>query len=317
MPTRGTVIGFALPWLNIMAYQLELKERQGEGQVGIHRPPEGTVHRKKSAVTYISAGSETKSQTPQLNRSKEPLYKDPLASSKLEMIKNIRAQRAAAETKKTEAIERAKLLIAEAEKAAKALEVAATRSPFARASLLETRKLIAEAIQSIESIDIGPITSQENGTYPSFASTGLINRVEKEIDADNEGLNGADQSEVNGSQALASSSNDDFDFVKYTLQNLLNDEEELLPTSSDEYGLPPLDLDNLIKQLGQVELNGNGQVEINGNGQVELNGNTKHDKSLPANGAKFQSMREEAPSNSTTVTKKWVRGRLIEVAEGD
>lgn len=36
------------------------------------------------------------------------MYKDPLANSKLEMIKNIRAQRVAAETKKTEAIERAR-----------------------------------------------------------------------------------------------------------------------------------------------------------------------------------------------------------------
>lgn len=37
-----------------------------------------------------------------------PLYKDPLASFKLEMIENTRTQRAAAENKKTEAIARAK-----------------------------------------------------------------------------------------------------------------------------------------------------------------------------------------------------------------
>lgn len=35
-------------------------------------------------------------------------YKDPLASLKLEMLKDIRAQRAAAESKKTEVIVRAK-----------------------------------------------------------------------------------------------------------------------------------------------------------------------------------------------------------------
>lgn len=44
----------------------------------------------------------------QLKRSKSPVYKDPLVSSKLEMIKNIRVQRAAAETKQIEAIERAR-----------------------------------------------------------------------------------------------------------------------------------------------------------------------------------------------------------------
>lgn len=37
-----------------------------------------------------------------------PKYEDPLASSKLEMIKNIRARRAAAENEKNEAITRAK-----------------------------------------------------------------------------------------------------------------------------------------------------------------------------------------------------------------
>lgn len=43
-----------------------------------------------------------------LKRNNTPLYKDPLASSKLEMLKNIRAQRAAAENKKIEAVARAK-----------------------------------------------------------------------------------------------------------------------------------------------------------------------------------------------------------------
>lgn len=43
-----------------------------------------------------------------LKRNNSPLYKDPLASSKLEMLKNIRTQRAAAENKKIEAVARAK-----------------------------------------------------------------------------------------------------------------------------------------------------------------------------------------------------------------
>jgi hypothetical protein len=53
----------------------------------------------------------TRSPIQQLRRrSRTPSYKDPLASSKLEMIKNIRAQRIATETKKNEAIERARLV---------------------------------------------------------------------------------------------------------------------------------------------------------------------------------------------------------------
>ncbi|CAL5439038.1 unnamed protein product [Camellia sinensis] len=94
--------------------------------------------KKKANDTDNSTGNVTESQKRRTRlRSNMPLFKDPLASSKLEMIKNIRAERAAAENKKTEAIERAKLLKAEAEKAAKALEAAATRSPLAQASSLK------------------------------------------------------------------------------------------------------------------------------------------------------------------------------------
>lgn len=41
-------------------------------------------------------------------RNATPSYKDPLASSKLEMIRKIRAERAAMENKRKEATERAK-----------------------------------------------------------------------------------------------------------------------------------------------------------------------------------------------------------------
>ncbi|KAL7203475.1 hypothetical protein ACSBR2_016707 [Camellia fascicularis] len=129
--------------------------------------------KKKANDTDNSTGNVTESQKRRTRlRSNMPLFKDPLASSKLEMIKNIRAERAAAENKKTEAIERAKLLIAEAEKAAKALEAAATKSPLAQASLIETRNLIAKAIQSIE---IGQIDSHGNGRHPSIALAELVN----------------------------------------------------------------------------------------------------------------------------------------------
>ncbi|KAL7203481.1 hypothetical protein ACSBR2_016713 [Camellia fascicularis] len=133
--------------------------------------------KKKANDTDNSTGNVTESQKRRTRlRSNMPLFKDSLASSKLEMIKNIRAERAAAENKKTEAIERAKLLIAEAEKAAKALEAAATKSPLAQASLIETRNLIAKAIQSIE---IGQIDSHGNGRHPSIALAELVNQAER------------------------------------------------------------------------------------------------------------------------------------------
>lgn len=262
---------------------------------------------KTTSHILDSAGSETKSQNQKtrLKKSNSPMYKDPLANSKLEMIKNIRAQRAAAETKKTEAIERARLLIAEAEKAAKALEVAATRSPLAHASLMETKKLIAEAIQSIESIEAGQISSHENSRDPSFSSAVPVNHVEKEMDAGIEGLNQADQRKVNGTKTLVSSKNDneDFDFGKFTWQDLLNGDMELLSTSSSGYGLSPLDLDSLIGSTKQLDQQPNLNVE-------------REDNPLP-NGSKLKPRKEAAPANSVTTTKKWVRGRLVEVAEED
>ncbi|GMP43251.1 hypothetical protein CsSME_00012685 [Camellia sinensis var. sinensis] len=128
--------------------------------------------KKKANDTDNSTGNVTESQKRRTSlRCNMPLFKDPLASSKLEMIKNITAERAAAENEKTEAIERAKLLKAEAEKAAKALEAAATKSPLAQASLIETRNLIAKAIQSIE---IGQIDSHGNGRHPSIALAELV-----------------------------------------------------------------------------------------------------------------------------------------------
>lgn len=55
-----------------------------------------------------SSKSENKFQCQQLRKRKASLYKDLHASSKLEMIKSIRAQRPTAETKKAEVIERAR-----------------------------------------------------------------------------------------------------------------------------------------------------------------------------------------------------------------
>ncbi|EPS63459.1 hypothetical protein M569_11323, partial [Genlisea aurea] len=88
-------------------------------------------------------------------RSKAPSYKDPFSNHKLEMLKSIKAQREAAATdhQGSEAVSRARMLIAEAEKAARALEVAAGKNPLAYSSLMESKKLIAEAVAVMESIE--------------------------------------------------------------------------------------------------------------------------------------------------------------------
>ncbi|KAM4110575.1 hypothetical protein ACJW30_05G002100 [Castanea mollissima] len=276
------------------------------------RPSDGTrmskrspMKKKDSDMSNSSEGeAKIQNQRLRLRRNNAPYYKDPQASSKLEMIKNIRAKRAVVETKKTEAIERARLLIAEAEKAAKALEIAATKSPIARASLMETRKLIAEAIRSIESIETGQISSHENGSFPSIASDDLISQVDKDSSAKIEVLNHADLREVNGTPIVPSKDDDDFNFSKFALHELLNNEEELLPSSFSGSGSSPFGFDGLMKQ----------SCSKNDLDQAEPNGYGEYRKDPLLNGTDVESLKEETPK-LVPVTKKWVRGRLIEVAE--
>lgn len=54
-------------------------------------------------------------------------------------------------------------MIGEAQRAAEALEAASAKSPMAEASLVETRKLIAEAISYIKSIETGNSGSLQDG----------------------------------------------------------------------------------------------------------------------------------------------------------
>jgi len=86
---------------------VERKERK--------RPSSNGQTRKRSPSTKKDdinglALNKPKSQTQQvrLDKSSIPKYMDPFASSKLEMLKNIRTQRAAIDNKKDEALARAK-----------------------------------------------------------------------------------------------------------------------------------------------------------------------------------------------------------------
>ncbi|GFZ04362.1 hypothetical protein Acr_16g0009860 [Actinidia rufa] len=266
----------SLPFPDITVYQSELKGSRGEGQV------------------------------------------DPLASSKLEMIKNIRAQRAATETKKTEAIEQAKLLIAEAEKAANALEVAAMTNPLAQASLTETRKLIAEAIQSIQSIEIGQINSHEDAQHPATTPVELVNHAEKKTYPGIHCLEQTDHGKVNGTQAMVSSKSDikDFGFGEFNFQDLFNGKDEGLPTSSTGYGL--LNGKNEVYRTGNNDHRLHPFVEpsrfTEQLSQFESNGKIgQENELLPGGDDDVQLEKKEIPPNSTPVTKKWVRGRLVEV----
>ncbi|XP_022723711.1 uncharacterized protein LOC111280506 isoform X2 [Durio zibethinus] len=305
----------------------EYRERVFSGLANYHGIPDGAERKPKRKPTAVTQSKQSPSKRKasdtnhsstgettspferlRLRRRNKPLYKDPMVSSKLAMIKNVRAQRAAEKSKKTEAVERARLLIGEAEKAAKALEVAAMKSPVARSSLIETRKLIAEAIQSIESIERGQVTSDENGGYISVDSAEPIkvSQVQKKMQSEKGGLSQADKKEVNGNQILSLRKNEEFNFPNFMFPMIVNGEgDELTSPSSNNYSLSTTNFESLIKKS-----NSSKQLD-----QLVTNGIIKDEKNPLPNGTKVKLKDDYVPSKAVAVTKKWVRGRLVEVTE--
>lgn len=180
-------------------------------------------------------------------------------------------------------------MIAEAEKAAEALEVAAVRSPIARASLLETRKLIAEAILSIESIHRGitspieavPILSNQSLPMPqhhAYPLSGQTDHIREER-------------KVNGSAV----------------------EIQTLDVKTDKcsFGHPlscnQLGLEDMV--YGSME----DASEIAGPNGLLI---SKGDPLPSGSETNPRSQEEDWPSKlAINVTKKWFRGRLVDVTE--
>ncbi|CAA6666842.1 unnamed protein product [Spirodela intermedia] len=134
-----------------------------------HGIPEGEERKwrkKPSRPQSLDQGSAgklalgTKSPDMESKSIREVVQRKKISSSS--SFKDPRHQRAAMATKKRAATKRAIILIARAEKAARALEAAEPKSPLTRALLQEARELIAEARRSVESIESGPwATSHE------------------------------------------------------------------------------------------------------------------------------------------------------------
>lgn len=207
-------------------------------------------------------------------------------------------------------------MIAEAEKAAEALEIAAQKSPLAHASLIETRKLISEAIQSIESIEKEVAFTDGNLSPPS---TELVSHTADEIGA----LDDAGE-RINGWHAVMplESGINDLENGQHALQGLLNGKSSALLSSSGEYGLLG-DRDEVYQLISSdispekganITQPSTSTQKLDGDEANESPGDEK--KPLP-NGLISESKIEEAPSQPpTTTTKKWVRGKLVEVGEG-
>jgi len=128
---------------------------------------------------------------------------------------------------------------------------------------------------------------------------------------------------IDGTQALESRESDikDYGFSKFNFQYLLDGDDEVLPTTGDllngkeqlyqtgssDYGWSPSELNSVLKQSGITE-----QLS-----QLESNGKNILQKEVAPGGAEFKPEKEVKPPSSTTITKKWVRGKLVEVVELD
>ncbi|XP_074301906.1 uncharacterized protein LOC141633320 isoform X2 [Silene latifolia] len=289
------------------------------GLAKYHRIPEGAerkvrkkqsgedstnTSRKKSEKEKSTANGST--QLPKLKKRNVPKYKDPLSTSKLEMLKSIRAQRGTSDTMKIEALERAKLLIAEAQKAAKALEVAATRSPVARASLIEAHKLIAEATQSIKSIENGELPPQDNvqSGHQEYAGKGGETLTE---DADQR-YNIA----VNGKKTITPKVNQEYQKMVNGFQSMKPGEDRNLDTNLYHKHTLPTSLGGYMLGLSLESFAEKQDIKERTEKQYPLGKN-----GVPSvNGVKLQNHEEHAHPTAKSATKKWVRGRLVEVGEG-
>ncbi|KAG9443898.1 hypothetical protein H6P81_015238 [Aristolochia fimbriata] len=249
-------------------------------------------------------------------KKKPPSYKDPLANSKLEMIKKIRAERITMETRTLEAMDRARLLIAEAEKAAKALEPAALISSLARASLLETRRLIAEATSSLEAIESGQLVTTEGGNNNNSSfieSNGVIDDFRKDPASGRNDII-SDSKGVNGTPVLPSNSSNsgDLNFGKIALQNMVAEREQLSVTLGVEEieARIPGHVSHFIPAEDAMEW---PQTKSKPQGFQEAEGAEKNEQ--PQSEYVRGASTKVGTSTATTSKKKWVCGRLVEVVD--
>lgn len=212
-------------------------------------------------------------------------------------------------------------MISEAEKAAKALEIAAKTSPLAHASLMESRMLIAEAHKLIESIEIEDAATSyedENGNDLSESPTEPV----PNLDAQN--LELIKPAKVNGVHSFPASfeETDSFSFDEFGFLDFING------NGSNPYSLE-------TQETGQQQLhqtNSNGHVSSVLDGMMNCSDLTKnpadrkpnpngisvnHTQSSSINQLELPSENAEAPKKPANKIKKWVRGRLVEVAEAE
>lgn len=300
------------------------------GEPGVKK--QTTRKKPMQAKPVILEDAHGKSAALKRKKSATP-YKDPMAVEKLEMISKIRAQRTAQEIEKKEAIRRARTLIAEAEKAADALETAAAINPFAQASLIEARKLVTEARVSLECVD--DEEPQETASNDVSGSSVLLNLHDHRhglemqngsnlLKQENKPANGMEfpPSSVNGLAFHLDVS--ELSGTKQLYQRIENSMERafLLPSASSklksangDYGI--IDLHVRESMVDDTAKHKGITAETCPPGTLELEEDPPSPRSAEKAGTREDypggKPEEDAPSSEEKARMRWVRGRLIKV----
>ncbi|OEL36277.1 hypothetical protein BAE44_0002704 [Dichanthelium oligosanthes] len=286
----------AMKKIPIQARAVSLEDAHGKG---------ATVKRKKSATPY----------------------KDPMAGEKLEMLSKIRAQRAALEIEKKEAIQRARSLIAEAEKAADALETAAAMSPFAQASLIEARNLVTEARVSLECVDVeGPPENACNDMSEDSALLDYDHRLETQNESnvlkqENKSVNGIKFHPSNANGISFHFDVSAFTGIKQLYQRIEDSMERafLLPSASSKLKAVNGDFGILDFQLRQSMINELAKHDCIAAESTDPPGTLEEDAPRSAENAETRencppgTVEEDTPSCKEKAKMRWVRGRLVKV----
>lgn len=199
-----------------------------------------------------------------------------------------------------------RLLIAEAEKAAKTLEMAAPKSPLAQASLMETRMLIAEARRSIGIIEAGTSTTQEFRDEKTLDSSGQLNHFQSSSGLPNSKK--LDQRPVNGFHHPISTEirPKDMNLGKFSSQTAVNGWTPLTATQSTESIDVGLTLD--AKSVAKGVENSDSSF---------ISRSMKYEKDPSKGDSEAPGVETSLPSSTFPVKskKRWFRGRLIEVED--
>lgn len=297
------------------------------GETGVKR--ETTKKKPMQARTLSLEDAHGKGAAVKRKKSTAP-YKDPMAGEKLEMISKIRAQRAALEIEKKEAIRRARSLIAEAEKAADALEIAAATSPFAQASLIEARKLVTEARLSLQCVDDeGP---PDNASDDKSDDSALLDLHDHGLELQNESnVLEQENKPVNGMKFPSSNANgiglhfdvSAFHKTKQIYQRIENSMERafLLPSASSKFKDVNGDfgiIDFQVRQsmVNDMEKHDHITAEPTENcppGTLEEDATRSVERADKREDYPPGTLEKDTPSSEQKAKMKWVRGRLVKV----